>query len=342
MLLEQERETKIRFCQNDDIESLMVQFQGWKLFDRGRAYLDWFTNFQSPENIFLLACLDDTVIGYYAAIRSWLKVGDKITKAYYGPIFVRPDCRKKRYSFLTLSHLVKKLVDEGICRQSVFYGFPNPRLGFYSNHANHTQSIKLIPRYVYFLRTAFFFGKLLKEKIAGTHIKDVTVKEIDFFDERFNDLWERASKNYPIIAVRNTEYLNWRYIKEPNGQYVIFTAEKNNVLEGYMILKPPNSKNQGEGGIVIDLFDTKDKSVTKALLLQAIEYFRNRRTRQIEFYVSDDYYEEALRSLGFLKKDGRPGVVDRLVARCGSKSIDENYLYNPKHWFINTADMLLS
>src|SRR3989338_1936918 len=149
-------EIKIRAFEASDTDSLMARFEGLKLFDRGRAYFEWSTSFRARQRIFLLACLDNAVIGYYNATMSWLKVGDKIINAYYGSILIHPDHRKKKYSFSAMSRLVKKLVDEVIDNQGVFYGFPNPRLGTYSNHANHTQPIKLIPRYVCVLRGRLF------------------------------------------------------------------------------------------------------------------------------------------------------------------------------------------
>ena len=353
-------EIKIRAFEDSDTDILMARFEGLKLFDRGRAYLEWSISFRPEQRIFLLACLDNAIIGYYNATMSWLKVDDKIINAYYGGILIHPDHRKKRYSFLTMNRLVKRLRDEIINKQGVFYGFPNPRLGAYSNRVNETRPIKPIPRYICVLRAACVFRQILKpKKIADAlgeqcqplwrwrllrtkhRAKGVMVKEIHFFDKRFNRLWEKASKTHKIISMRDTEYLNWRYLKEPGRRFLIFAAERNNELQGYVILKPFDSKNQGPGQI-IDLFDVKDKRVTKALLLQAIEYFDAQGADKIEFFVSDDYYERMLRSLGFVKRKTRSGVVDRLVATCRSKSIDPDYFYDAKHWFITTADMLLS
>ncbi len=353
-------EIKIRPFEDSDTDTLMARFKGLKLFDRGRAYVEWSISFHPRQRIFLLACLDDTIIGWQQVTMSWLKVGDKIIKAYYGSIFIHPDHRKKRYSFLTLNRLAKTMQIEVTNKEGVFYGFPNPRLGFYCNYAVDAHSIKTIPRYVCILHIAYVFERILKAKrvanalgwlcqplwewwLLGTkhRPKGVEVKEIHCFDERFNHLWEKTSKTHKIISMRDTEYLNWRYLKEPGRRFVIFAAERNKELLGYIILKPLEDKDR-RAGILIDIFDIQDKAVTNALFLRAIRYFISEGANKLEFYVSDEYYEKILRSLRFMKREGRPGFVDLLsVVRC-SKSIDENYFYNAKHWFITTADMLLS
>src|SRR3989344_3499699 len=186
---------KIRAFENSDTDHLMARFKGWRLFDRGRAYFDWSISFRPEQRIFLLACLDDTIIGWRQVTMTWLKVGDKILNAYYGGVFVHPDHRKKRYSFLTLNQLGHVMQAEIINKEGVFYGFPNPRLRSYCNYALGTHPIKPIPRYVCALRGGLLQPLWRWWLLRAKHqTKDVTIKEIRFFDERFNHLWERASK----------------------------------------------------------------------------------------------------------------------------------------------------
>ncbi len=353
-------EIKIRAFEDSDIDSLMARFNGWKLFNRGRAYVEWSISFHPQQRIFLLACLDDTIIGWSRVTMSCLKVGDKTLNAYYGGVFVHPDHRKKRYSFLTLNRLGKTIQAEITNKDGVFYGFPNPRLGSYCNYALGTHPVKPIPRYVCILRIAYVFERILKSKRVANalgglfqplwrwwllrtkhHPKGVQIKEIHFFDERFNRLWEKASKTHKIISMRDTEYLNWRYLKDPCRRFVIFAAERNKELLGYIILKPLEDKDR-RTGILIDIFDIQDKAVTTALILKAIEFFDKEGADKIEMCLSNDYYERALKSMGFVKRGRRPGAADLLIAASYSKSIDPDYFYNAERWFITTADMLLS
>jgi len=335
-------EIKIRDFKNSDAENLLARFEGWKLFDRGRAYLEWSISFQPEQRIFLLACLDDTIIGWSRVTMSWLKVGDKIINAYYGGIFVHPDHRKKRYSFLTLSRLTRTMQVEITGKEGVFYGFPNPRLGFHCHRWGGPQPIKPIPRYVLVLRGGLFEPFRRRWLLKTTHApKGVEIKEIHFFDERFDQLWEKASKTHKIIAMRDAEYLNWRYLKEPGRRFVIFAAERNHELLGYIILKPLTEKDRRIGSL-IDIFDVQDKTVTKALFLQAVRYFAGEGADKLEFYLSDEYYETVLKSTGFVKNQDSPKAWEMLIAKSYSPGTEKNVFGNPRNWFITATDMIIA
>ena len=54
------------------------------------------------------------------------------------------------------------------------------------------------------------FKKIFNEVKIINH-SGISLIEIYNFNEKFDDLWQRASKNIPILTIRNRAYLNWRY-----------------------------------------------------------------------------------------------------------------------------------
>ncbi len=327
---------KIRAFENNDLDLLVAH----GLMDLGKAYWEWFISFRPQERLFLVAYLDDVPIGYFVTIQSGLKVGARLANAYWGDIFIHPDHRKKWYSVFVLTSLVEKLFTEIAKNDGVTYGFPTQRLVPYYAREMDSHPLKTIPSYVCTLRPVHWLWRRWFS-FGLCHPKGLSIKEVNFFDERFNRLWERASKPHPIIAVRDAETLNWRYLKEPGKPYVIFSAERDHEVLGYLILKPRDHRNKNLG-LLIDLFDIKDEAVTKALILKAIEFFEKEGVNEIKFHVSDDYTERILSSLRFVKKDRLPEAADLLMTTCYTKSLDRDFYYNAKNWFITTADMLLS
>lgn len=62
------------------------------------------------------------------------------------------------------------------------------------------------------------------------------VKSVVSFDERLNDFWEKVKNQYPIIIIRDKEYLNARYCYSQN-EYSKFIIENGSVVTGYVVIK---------------------------------------------------------------------------------------------------------
>jgi predicted acetyltransferase len=78
--------------------------------------------------------------------------------------------------------------------------------------------------------------------INNNHIN--TIMPIAFFDEEFDTLMEKHKKILPIIGIRSHLYLNWRYFKKPNTQYLCYKITKKNQLTGYFVLKIYHDKTE--------------------------------------------------------------------------------------------------
>lgn len=349
---------KIRSCEKRDFKVLADRQSPWDFKDKGEAWLEWLSQYKSFDRVSLVATLDDAIIGYYVTITIPLKIENRIVHSYRGGIFVHPDHRKKNYNVLNL--LVRAVHEEIRKREGAVYAFPISRLMKYYTHRIKFEVLKPIPRYVCVLRIATIFERILKSKKVANVLgyfcqplwpwwllrikflpEGITINEIHFFDERFDRLWDKASKNHKIIATRDAEYLNWRYTKEPGQQYVIFAAQKNNEILGYIILKPLGD-NDKKTGILIDLFGIQDKVVTKALALRAVQYFISEGADKLECYLSDKYYEGLLKSVGFIKKPDRPKAANVLIAKSYSPTTKNDVFGNPRHWFITTTDMIIA
>ena len=108
--------------------------------------------------------------------------------------------------------------------------------------------------------------KIIFNEVKIINHSGISLIEIYNFNEKFDDLWKRASKSIPILTIRNRAYLNWRYIKSPTN-FVIIAAEKLDLIKGYIVL---DVSKDTYGTIVDFLVCPEDNQILKCLLLKAI------------------------------------------------------------------------
>lgn len=59
---------------------------------------------------------------------------------------------------------------------------------------------------------------------------------IEEFRDEFDDLWGRVSSLYSNIVVKNSAYMNWRYLNIPHKQYRMFYRQDNNNIVSMAVI----------------------------------------------------------------------------------------------------------
>jgi len=67
-------------------------------------------------------------------------------------------------------------------------------------------------------------------------VANAKIQNINQFDQRFDKLWEQVSQNYPILIVRDSLYLNWRYANYPFSGVQSFGLFRENELLGFAVI----------------------------------------------------------------------------------------------------------
>ncbi|MCP4579552.1 MAG: GNAT family N-acetyltransferase [Deltaproteobacteria bacterium] len=76
---------------------------------------------------------------------------------------------------------------------------------------------------------------------------------IEHFDETFDALWQEHSTTAPVIQVRDSRYLQWRYLSIPEFGYRSFSVRRDGLLLGYFVIRMMSLKGQ-TFGVLVDLF----------------------------------------------------------------------------------------
>jgi GNAT superfamily N-acetyltransferase len=147
-----------------------------------------------------------------------------------------------------------------------------------------------VARFFYLL----FFGWKKKRKRV-----EIEIEKVDGLDGQFDDFWQKALSLFPIMGIRNRDYLTWRYLQHPTRNYAIYRARKSGEMRGYMVLRNVDLLNF-KSAIIVDLL-AMDEGTLLTLVERGIQHSRQEGVDLLGFMVPrGHFYYKILRGNGFL------------------------------------------
>lgn len=137
------------------------------------------------------------------------------------------------------------------------------------------------------------------KKIRGCHI--------DNFDKRFDDIWEKFRRRFDFIIDRNSNYLNWRYRKNPEKDYKIYVVYNRNSLNllGYIIYYIENNWVYIE-----DFLWLEESFKLENLLSLFIRTIRKKDVRRIVFeFMESRLIQKTFKRMGFFRKKSTSPIL---------------------------------
>jgi hypothetical protein len=128
----------------------------------------------------------------------------------------------------------------------------------------------------------------------------VTITQVAKFDQRVDSFWERISRNYPVIIVRNQSYLNWRFVRRPDAKYTLLAATRGDNLVGYIVLRVIEKFGIQCGYLTDFLVEGRSSSLLRYLIYKTIAYLRNERTEFIICLATMQFFRQTLYRMGFI------------------------------------------
>jgi len=123
-------------------------------------------------------------------------------------------------------------------------------------------------------------------------------KEIGEFDQDFDELWCEIPKYGRIMALRNREYLNWRYREHPTVNFRIFTIRQVQRLRGYIVFHVDAEV------AVIDDFLAAEVAAGSWMIKEFLEHVRRTRLAsgiQVR-YNADSFFVPPWARFGFVRR----------------------------------------
>jgi len=137
--------------------------------------------------------------------------------------------------------------------------------------------------------------------------RGLSLAPVERFDGEFDEVWERARHSYSVLTVRDTAYLNWRFIDTPNGSFRILSVRQGGVLAGYVTFE---LDSLGCGWIA-DVFALAQSKIISALLRGAVACLAEDGAVKVSVWTPAAHTSYALlREIGFIP---RPDVFPMAV-----------------------------
>lgn len=329
------------------------------VFGGKRSLNEWRWKFEAVPGgpgVFTVAEVNGKLVAQYPSLPVRLKCGDSVIRAAQSvDALVHPEFRGSGALIARLlSHHVAYVRDHGF---AFAFGFPNAvhhrvgkkLLNYKDLFWLHALFRRLSWGHAVRTRASYIPGWALKA-IAWTSrilirvmIPDecsgstLTTREVrDFSDKRFDLLWNAAKENYAVLAVRDSEFLNWRYARNPSHSYVILAAEKGSELVGYTVLSIDRQDDVQKGEIV-DLLAVDGKAEA-ALIGAALSWFHSQQADYALCYaLREDGMSGTLARFGFREHPAFPPIP--VVYQLYRQEL-EALLTNSASWHITHGDAL--
>jgi hypothetical protein len=177
--------------------------------------------------------------------------------------------------------------------------------------------------------------------VGRTIPQGTRMKRVERFDGRFDAFWNRIKGDYPIMVVRDSSYLNWRYADVPHRDYVVFSLENAETTEilGFIVLG--QEERDFRVGQILDIVTPRmgHEEVTRALIGQALIDFVEKKTALAYcMMLPHCHVFPELRRFGFRKRE-KEGM-DFFFGNTDEKNpgISSELASNPESWFLCVGD----
>jgi hypothetical protein len=133
------------------------------------------------------------------------------------------------------------------------------------------------------------------------------VEPCSAFDERFDDLWERAAPHYGVVTERRSRFLQWRYQQSPDQSFKILAASGPDRarLEGYCVYYLDGPHVQ-----VVDLFASDPGRQLTHLVAGVIRWAREQGAVSISLEgFGPGHLQRTLQRFGFRRRGPSQRVV---------------------------------
>jgi GNAT superfamily N-acetyltransferase len=305
---------------------------------------------ENPDGKGWISIVEDRgkIIGHHAIIPRRFSVrGEIVLGTHQQDLMVDPDKQRKGIFHAMSKYEKQKVKEKKVLFMTAFpFGVPTysglKKIGWKDVAklpvlVNPIRFSGILNRYLHFPPLSLLLGGMMRFFYFFLYgfrkpksQPDIEIEKIDSIDESFDHFWQKASFLYPIMGVRDREYLTWRYFRHPTRTYTLYRARKGGEMRGYIVLRKIDLLNFNSA-VIVDLL-TLDQEALSALVERAIRYCRGERVDLLGFMVPQTHdYHKALKKMGFLPSF----KTFRFIVYFHS---DEKMLLFPENWYVNWGD----
>lgn len=295
-----------------------------------RNIQNWYWKFKkSPNNlkpIVYVCVLKKKIVATFSTIPLNYYLNGKKTKFSNSiAMIVHPNYQDKGI----MKFLGDKLMEDTGKKTDLVFGYPNQR-----SYLLH----KVFFEYQDAFSQKLFELKNITKKWVYNNKKNIQLRQIKKYSTKFDIIAKRNKTKFFYQTIRDSKYLNWRYISRPDKKYYNFEildlADKKKVI-GYIVLKLYKYKSKLYGHIIDYYIDTNYYHYYLESIMGALSFLRAKKSNIFSLWChGDKKLLKAIQHLGFKKVSERPFIC-KVFNR---KKININKIKN--EWYFTMGDTL--
>jgi len=316
----------------------------------------WSWKYKTAPRGFLSVVAEDhgKIVGHLGFQLLNVKVGNKIIIGSQAcDLCVNPDYRGQGIFVELLKILSKKARNEKVffthsfptdeaCYGYTKYGwFDVSKMSvlatYYDTYRALEDNLKRLKGSKPVLRSAKYSDKFFSiwRRNALKSVENIEIAQISRFDAEIERVWNEVSKHYGIMAVKDCEYLNWRYFAKPSTHYHVIVARIGGNIQGYAVLSKSKSKDGTRDiGYIVDILSIS-KSALFGLVNAANAYLSKQSVDSVRCWTQQNQPEyQVLKKCGYLPC---PPLRRRFIASIRSHELLQAYK-EAGEWHVNAGD----
>ncbi|MEM2001563.1 MAG: GNAT family N-acetyltransferase [Candidatus Methanomethylicaceae archaeon] len=311
-------ELQIRSYQSGDEVHILELFR--HSYGRELAEQAWAWRFRdNPAGpaVIELAWDGNTLVAHYAVSLVVLRVnGNEWLTGLSGTTMTHPNYRGRGLFPLLARRTYARMA---ALNMPIVWGFPN-RI----SHRGFARDLNWVD--IWEVPT---FRLSLRRDLPITTVRE-NVVELEDFDERFTQLWERVKDDYQVIVKRDRRYLNWRYVQNPTERYRILAYLDGEDLLGYAVLKRHKEELH-----VVDLLALRGTDIGEQLISRAAQIALEDSVSAVSLWLNPTHpLHWALEILGF-QNEGPVTYFGGLVL---CPDLVGTMVYDYRKWYLTMGD----
>lgn len=159
--------------------------------------------------------------------------------------------------------------------------------------------------------------------------------EVNRFDGRVDELFERCAGAFGIIAERTHQYLNWKYVESPHVVYRRFMIGDQGSPDGYVVTRRQERGDGHTNGLIVDLLaDASKPQAFDSAIAIAVDALRTDGAEIVYVLSTHVPFRQRLEALGFREVSRLQTFVvtgqEHLLSNCN--------VQDPSTWYLTYGD----
>ncbi|HDS00478.1 MAG TPA: GNAT family N-acetyltransferase [candidate division Zixibacteria bacterium] len=161
------------------------------------------------------------------------------------------------------------------------------------------------------------------------------LEPVSAFDQKHDDFWNGISADYDICVIRDSRYLNWRYIQYPFGKIQCRELLRDENVKGILAVHHSIDEDGLRFTAVLEtLVSRNDNKSLNILLQQAVKAAVQNGSHYITSAPHDPQNLEYYRKIGFRIKTAEYSPFTYK----NNSPIGENFLADERRWYFSLGD----